>query len=525
MTKKPSNINNPKDEDFDFVLEEMLEATKIQKEAEQLHEVVIQKKSEPPKPEAEFEDVTESEELTEVDLEGDKNTEARAGGDTLLDRIESGESIHEAVRDIVYEAVQDVYKDETIFQPELIDSASKKGAALVEEKKEDLYQMLEHLDEQIAGKSVQEVSAMFSSLLNIQSQLCLQKTDGVITVKTRLSNFFTLEKNQTIRPELRQEISLIFTPEEVSAMRVRMADLREDDPLKPFFTTVLDQAYDVVQYNEMTGRLLIEMTGYFIKKLDNNGYGNTTKTLDFKERHERSKLSLEKSIGDLRSVELVVNKHLEDRPVLMELPRMLRGLIQIKLGLLNRNMTGKILSQIYALLGEYARARAAVAFDFHRLPSHQHAVHLRQSIIFNLHKDVLKYTGELFEKEFLFIKEELEKLMAEIESASEKLDPGSPEYEIKMKQKTLLMKKLEEHRRKLDVVRSQERLVDVQHKIVSETIHRYQKSEAIYKKLEEDLQQRSLVDKEKLENAPQPSKKKKREGGGTTIIGRKVTQS
>jgi hypothetical protein len=91
---------------------------------------------------------------------------------------------------------------------------------------------------------------------------------------------------------------------------------------------------------------------------------------------------------------------------------------------------------------------------------------MRQSIILNLHKDILEYTGELFEKEFCRsagIKTD----DGEIEASSEQMDPNSPEYEEMMQRKALIQKKVEEQRRKLDIVKSQEKLVDVQHTSVT----------------------------------------------------------
>jgi len=425
----------------------------------------------------------------------------------IVEKIEAGGAPQEVVRDAIFEAVKSSFKDVLVFgdEEDNDDSNVDSGAEIIKQKRGELYEILDNMDQHIAGKSIEEVSAFFMSLLDIQSQLCMQKTEGVITVKARLFNFFSLPDKEDISPALRQEISLIFTPEEVSAMRMKLPELPSDNPMKPFFTMVLDQAYDVLQYSEMTGNLLLEMTNYFLIKLNENGHSENPKVLDFQERHDRCRISLRKSLEDLHSVEIVIQKHLKDRPVLLDLPKALRSLIQIKIGLLDSSSTPAILQKVKSLLGDYSRARSAVAFDFNRLPSYQHGgVRLRQSVILNLQKDTLKFAGEQMEQEFRTVKAEMDKMLAEIETQSETLDPNSPEFENLMKKKEQIQNKLETQRRKLDVVRSQQSLVDVQHQMVGEAIQRYQKNESSYQKLEENLKKH----KNKIDTKPTPSIKK-----------------
>jgi hypothetical protein len=427
----------------------------------------------------------------------------------IIEKIEKGGVVQEVVRDAVFDIVKESYKDAIVFSSDANrdDPFDDSGEEIVKKKRNELYDVLDNIDQHVKGKNIKEVTAFFTSLLDIQGQLCMQKTEGVITVRTRLFNFFSLPDQEDIRPELRQEISLIFTPEEINAMRMRLPDLRDDDPMRPFFTMVLDQAYDVLQYNEMTGNLLLEMTNYFLIQLVNNGHGEHPKVGEFRERHDRCRISLKKALEDLRQVERVINKHLADRPILLELPKCLRALIQIKIGILDKNHTQTILQKIYNTMGDYARSRAAVAFDFNRLPSYQHGVRLRQSVILNLQKDVLRFTGEQMEKEFQAVKEELEAMMAAIEAQSEHLDPNSPEYEALLKQKDKLQTKMENQRRKLDVIHSQQSLVEVQHTMIGEAIQRYQKNEAMYQKLEDDLKNRP---KEKIEQrSSAPTQKRK----------------
>lgn len=435
-------------------------------------------------------------------------TDSERISSALVDKISHGEHIQEALRDIIHSTVKSSYEDKETFSPQATEPIQAGGFQVINNKRAELYEILDNIEGQLEGKSTQEVTAFFASLLNIQGQLCLQKTEGVIIVRTRLANFFPslVKKGGNT---MRQEITLIFSPEEVQAMRIRFTAMADEDPLKPFFTSMLEQAYDVVQYNEMTGHLLLEMSRYFIDKLEKNGYGNTTKTVEYKERHERAGISLQKAISDLREIESIINRHLTSRPILVELPKFLRALIQVKLGLVPAKHAPLIIQKIQNSLGLYARARSAVAFDFNRLPSYQHGVRLRQSIILNLHKDILEYTGELFEKEFRSIQLELKKMMEEIEVSSEVMDPGSPEYGELLSRKSIIQKRLEEQRRKLDIVKSQEKLVSVQHRLCNDAIQRYNKQEALFKKVEEEVNNRSQIDPEKVRKLAKPAPEKK----------------
>lgn len=422
-------------------------------------------------------------------------------------KLSSADNLHETLRDLVFEPVKKDVSAKDGSDSESDESVD--GFELVKNKRQELYEMLDNLDATLMDKSVQDVAAVFSSLLEINNQLCMQKTDGVISIRARIFQFFTPEsKSTTVSKSMRQEISLIFSPEEIQAMRSHLLNMEEDDPLKPFFAMVLDQAYDVVQYSEMTGYLMLEMASYFLNKLDKEGYGDAPKVLEFHERRQRAESSLEKAIDDLKNVETLINRHLKERPVLLELPRFLRRLIQVKLGLEDRKVIPILLHGIKERLGEYARARSAVAFDFNRVPSYQHSVRLRQSIILNLHKDILKYTGEIFEKEFLAVKEEFERSLADMEATMAEADPNSPEYKAIMKQKMMIQAKLEQQRKKLDVVKSQQRLVDVQHTMVRQAIDRYKANEATNQRLEEKLNERPKQIESNVPTNITPSKKK-----------------
>ncbi len=423
----------------------------------------------------------------------------------ILSELNATQNVHETVRDLIFSDLS--FDEDDDIDPETGERID--GLKLVKEKRKELYDLLDNLNEQLEGKDIKEVSAVFTSMLDINSQLCTQKTDGVISVRTRLFQFFAANQSKAdIQPALRQEISLIFSPEEIKSIRTRSTDIDDEDPLKPFFTMILDQAYDVVQYSETTGYLLLEMTNYFISKLKGAGYGDTPKCLEFHERKERAKLSLEKSIDDLKHVESLVQGHMRDRPVLMELPKLLRCLIQVKIGLMDRKAIPRIIQQIQSRLGDYARARSAVAFDFNRVPGFQHSVRLKQSIILNLHTDMLKYMGEVFEHEFRAVKQELEQIAKDIAAATETMDPNSPEYEQLLKAKAQLQKKVETQRKRMDVLKSQQRLVDVQHNMIGNAIQRYKDQEAIHQKLDEQLQNRTALNPNTPTNVT-PSQKKK----------------
>ncbi|MEW6236372.1 MAG: hypothetical protein AB1656_13375 [Candidatus Omnitrophota bacterium] len=442
------------------------------------------------------------------ELEKELGDDYSSPADLIAEKIESGSSAQEAVRDVVFDTLGDVFLDEDLDRDE-IDALVEDGCETVKEKKKELYRILEELDSESPTKSIKDVAAVFSSLLEIQSQLCLQKTEGVITVRSRLFNFFNPKTCSTGTQQLlRQEIALIFTPEEVRAIRVKLSKLEENDPMQAFFTMIVDQAYDIVQHNEMTGHLLLEMANYFIRKLEIGGYNRTPKVLEFRERQDRSKISLEKAIDELRDLEVVINRHLRDRPILLELPKLIRALIQIKLGLLNPKLAPKIVDQIRGKIGDYSRARSIVAFDFNRLPSFQHGLHLRQSIVLNLQKDVVKYSKEVFNQEFAAIRDDFERFLQQIEDVAQTLDPQSPQFIELMKRKAQIQKKLENHRRKLRVLDNQQSLIDIQHSLVSEAIQRYNKNEALQKKVEEQLQSQIFIDPEKVRQVDMSEKKR-----------------
>ena len=385
----------------------------------------------------------------------------------------SSENVQETVRDTVFGAIG------SHLQPKLADATEdEKKKHRVEKRRRELRNFLENLADAIQDKTADEAAAEFSSMLNIASQLSLQKTEAVITVHCRLRDFMDgLGDADPHSRDMRQEISLIFSPEETEAIRERAEEIGPDDPLRPFFTTILDQAFDTGQYNEITGAILVEMTRYFLDKLEYHGYDTHTQVADFKARHDRTMNPLAKAIEELRAVQDVLENHIMDHPVLVDFPRALRLLIQIRLGMLPHSMAAELVETVRSKQGEYARARSAVGFDFNRLPSFQHEVHLRQSAILSLHKSVLSFTAKEFQAEFEHAKAELDGLLADIEAASEKLDTRSPEYQRLLKQKERLHKKIAEQRRDMDVLGSQQKFVDIQHSQVQKCLEHFKNQE------------------------------------------------
>lgn len=412
---------------------------------------------------------------------------------TIIKRIREGKSVHEVIRDTVQEGVGEAYKSAD-YREYVQDMYHERDyESLVKQKRDELYAILDDLDNQLQGKDFKEATAIFSSLLDIQNQVCIQKTEGLIVIRTRLQHFFAADSGGGGVPkEFRQEISLIFTPDEVHAIRLRLSEMEESDPLKSFFTMILDQAFDVIEHSELSGSLLIEMTRYFLNRLHMHGFGDNAQVSDFQSRHERSKLQMKKSLDDLKHLEALLNRHIRERPILKEFPVLLRKLIKIKLGLLDESLTNHILYTVKSKLGEYARARGAVSFDFNRLPSHQHGVRLRHSIILNLQKDILRFTAKNLQKEFEAAERELQKILGDIEAQSKELDPKSPEFQELLRLKTMAQQRLEASRKRLDILSSQMNLVDCQHHFVRQAVKRYQETE------------NSLLSEEAIEKVKRP---------------------
>ncbi len=394
----------------------------------------------------------------------------------IIKRINSGKHFQNVIRDGVHDVVQQSYKNQEVFGKKSVTHfLSNQDDTRIQEKRKQIYEILNNLDERVSGENMEEATAVFTTIMDILSQICTQRTDGVISIRIRLDEFFSLyEGDGKLKPEYKREVNLMFSPEEITAMQIQLPSLKKDDPMANFFTAVLDQAYDVVKFNEMTGNLLLVMSKYFIE----NSKGETEREkeliAEFKERLERLEVAMMKAIEDLCEAEKKVNRHLDERQILSQLPRLLRALINIRLGFPGGESAVAIVKKIAGAKEEYSRARSAVAFDFDLLPSLQHNVHLRQSTVLNLQKDVICYMQDKQEQEMQTIEKELNQIVKDIETNSQQLKPGTPEYKDMMHKKELLQKRIEQARRKRDVLRCQNHLVDVHKTMIADAIQRYQ---------------------------------------------------
>lgn len=399
---------------------------------------------------------------------------------TIIKKVEESGDLKDGIREVIHDIVKDSYEDDKVFDKR--ESKRLKPAdntAKKERKREEIYRILESLPRQTDSKNINEATAAFSSMLDIVRQFCSLKSDGIISVRTRLDEIFNIDK-KTLRtnPELKQEVVLFFAPEEVEAMRMKLSSMPENDPTKPLIIMVLDEAYDIVQFNEITGNLLFIMTQYFMDELLSVQGVSRKDIREFEERFERYQDSFEAIVKEMGQHEKVIKSHMFDRPILRELPNYMRALIRIKIGLLDSEHKPKVVSKLKTGINEYGRARNAVALDFNRLPQLHLNLRLRQNSILGLQRDVLQSMDDVLEKEYKDSKTELEGMMAEIEANSKKLNPGSKEFAALLKQKELIQQRLEESRRRIDVIRSQRRMVDVQQAIMNDSLRRFQSANA-----------------------------------------------
>ncbi len=430
--------------------------------------------------------------LTEEDFDSIKTPQTIER--SISELMKGGLSLHEAIRDIVFTSThEDGDNHSTIDDEEFLENS-------VQQKQAEMIETLENLDQEFDGMSIKEVSALFASLVDMQSQLCIQKTDGVITIRMHLKHFFNMNELQLKESKFwSQEITLLFTPEEVSAVRRKLLKIDETHPLYDFYNIIIDQASDSVQYTEMTGQLLYQMSKFFICKLEYEGYEGDAQTLDFKERHYRTINAYKRTLNSLKKREQVVLKHLRNHDILTELPKLFRTLIYIRLGIVGHNHLEHTIKKIRNSLGKYARAKGAVEIDFRNYDSELIELQRIYKHILNLHQDILGFTSEIFEKEFQSCLQELHSLMEEIESSSEKLDPNSPEYQDLLQKKVQVSKQLEERRKKLDIVKSQSKLIDIKEQLVSEKIERFDRNDDEQERIQQELQ------KVKLERVLRPT--------------------
>ncbi len=389
----------------------------------------------------------------------------------IIKKINAGTNAQAVIRNGINEIIQDSYSDNFVFSKKSLHAVlSDQEAKHIIDKQEQVYNILERLEEHVSGKEIDEAVHIFSSLVNIISQICTRRSNGLISVRVQLDDFFRLhENNGSLKPEYKRTVHLQFSPEEVTAMQMQMPELKKDDPMARFFTYILHHACDIVRFNEMTGYLLLIMSSYFLDKLQDD-----EKLLEYTERHEHAASALNKAVEDLCEVEQIIFKHLEQYPVLTQFPRYVRALINDKLGLPCIESPDYLSKKIYSLKDEYSRVQSTVAFDFNRLHPVQRTLFVRQKAVLNLQKDIINHLHQKQKDDIDAVKKELDEITRLIETRSADVNQDSIEFENLISQKRLIEKKIEESRRRLDVLRSQFSLIDIQQKLIQDAIERTQ---------------------------------------------------
>lgn len=386
-------------------------------------------------------------------------------------KFAEGGNVHEAVRGAVLSEIQPFIERSVETSPE----ALKKSQRLIEGRRREFRVMLEDLCDELEGKSSEEVAAIFSSFLNISSQLSVQKVESVISINCKVASFFNEKGRRGSVPQgWNQEVNLIFTVEEIEAVRACLETTPDKHPFKPFFTLILDMAFDVVQYNQVTAVILAEITKHFMQKLIDRGFEGHSKMIEFQERHDRTIASVAGAVRELSDLQETIDKHIKKNPVLEDLPNALRLLIQIRLGILPQSQAQEQIRIVQETQKPYVHARRAIELQFNRLPLCQHEVRVRHRLILNLQMDVLNFTAEQFKQEFAAIKREFDKLAAEIDTATQTLDPASPDYRALLRKKEALQNTITERRRELDILNTQKRLVRIQRMQVQDCLDRFQ---------------------------------------------------
>lgn len=415
----------------------------------------------------------------------------------IVESLQNGGNVSEFLRNVTHDEIKESFRDESVFGENVPDRQE-----VAQEKQEEIYKMLNSLDKYMKGSSMEQAIAVFSSMMEILGQVCVQKTEGIILIKVNLKNFFMVSGDATaVEPKLDQEITLTFIPEEITAIQMKFPEIPDNDPVKGFFTSVMDQASDVIRFNELSGRLMLILSKYFLEQLSEQGYDDHTMVKDFQERHTRLQLNLFNAINDLRDVEKLINRHLENRTILVDYTRYMRELIKIKIGLTKKVYQNKLLKALKSRSNEYHRERAAVMFDFNRLPTHQHNVRVRQNMVLKLQQELIEFLGSHYRNGFAVFQEELNELLQEIESASSHLEPSSPEFKELLAKKSKLQSKIEESRRRIDILQCQQHLVAVQQILMNEAMERYKKRNQQYQEMDEHV--KSQTQKTKIET-PKP---------------------
>jgi hypothetical protein len=422
----------------------------------------------------------------------------------LLLQIEKSANVQDSLRSVIFSTIKG---SDAIFQlPETETHLYADPCKLVKAKQDELFTILGTLDQTLEGKSPKEVAAFFSSLLDMFNQLYLYRTEGVVTVRIRLIDFIPVGRNMTPPPAFYQEISMIFSPEELRAMQKSLEEIEVNHPLRPFFAGILDQAFDANRYNETSSFVLLSIVEYFIKQLEDNGFKNAEETTEFRNRHERVWKQLEKSVDEMRELESTLNRQMNEYPVLLLIPNLMRSLILIKLGVLSAKFAPSILRTINENTKKYNQAKRMVAFDFSRLPAAQYQLLRRQELILALQSDILQFTGTVLEKKFAVFLKEYERIMLEIQTNSAQLDRNSREFKDLLKKKTMLQGEFEKRRRQLDVITSQKSLVEVQQEMMEQSLKTFDEEGSMHGRITEALKMTTKIEKPAKEQPPEEKK-------------------
>lgn len=393
----------------------------------------------------------------------------------LYDKIKKNANVQETMREALFSAYRSLdHEDDSL--KEGFDNPAK----LIQAKREELHEILQNLDSHLENKKPQEIAAFFSSLLDIYNQLYIHSTQGVISVKLRLIDYIPQSPNHIPPPIFYNEIAMVYTPEEIRAMQVCLETMDNKEPLYHFFLGVLDNAFDANHFNETSSYLLLEIANYFIMQLEKSGKSDPDTLEEFKERFQTNKRALDRTAREFRELEVLLNGHISKYPVLAAIPNLIRSLILIRFGIVPAKFAQEILASINENMKAYNQAKRIVAFDFNRLPSMQQALLRKQESILRFQMDILGYTGDVLKEGFSAFLGEYERMMVEIETKSARVDPDDKNAAQLLRQKKNLQNEYESRRRQIDVLESQQSLIEVQSRMVASAMKKFESDGSIH---------------------------------------------
>ncbi len=421
----------------------------------------------------------------------------------LFYKIEKSANLHESLREVIFSTFRSV--DEPIGLPGEDEAKISDPRQLVQSKREELHEILQNLDEHLQGKSEQEVAVFFSSLLDIHNQLYQFSTSGVISVKIQPIDYITPPRDQIPPPIFYTEISMVYTPEEIRAIQRSLDLIDSKHPLYRLFIGILDQAFDVNHFNEVSSYLLLEIADYLIQQLVNYEKTETEVLENFRRRHDRLSKSLDKTVREFLDLEVRINEYMTKYPALNLIPNLIRSLILIKLDIVPPNLAPDIIKRIGRHLKDYNQSKRIVAYDFSLMQSMQEEMLRKQHNILNLQSDVLNYTAEHMEEGFAKFLPEYERIMMEIETKTTRLDTSSDEYKKVIDQKAALEDDYKKRRKEIDVINSQKSLAEVQSSMVESALSRLTEEGSVHGRIYDVLKGAS---KRKIKIVKQPEKAK-----------------